>query len=124
MESFAHLEHVSHRMPMEARAALRRAADITAGAESAAAAGDDQHAHVVVLAREVDSRAHVLDHRLVVAVHPLGTVDGDFRDAIARTIDDCLEIHGLCTSYGLLNSHAKLRTIPPVVVLRRAYHQG
>jgi hypothetical protein len=93
MEPLAHLEHVSHRMPMETRAAFGRAADIATGAERAPAACDNQHPHVVVLPREIDRRAHLLDHRLVVAVHPLGAVDNDLRYAIARPINNCLEFH-------------------------------
>src|SRR5271154_1759943 len=93
MEPLAHLEHVSHRMPMKTRAAFGRAADITAGAERTAAAGDDQHSHVVVLSREINRRAHLLDHRFVVAVHPLGAIDNDLRYAVARPINDSLEFH-------------------------------
>src|SRR5271156_5662440 len=99
MEPFAHLEHVAHRMSMEARAALGRATDIAAGAERAPTARDDQHASVVVLPREIDRRAHLLDHRLVVAVHPLGAIDGDLRDAVARPVDDYFEVHRVLSSY-------------------------
>src|SRR5271170_5334249 len=93
MEPLAHLEHVSHRMPMKTRTALRRAADIAAGAKRTPAAGDNQHPHVVVLPREINSRAHLLDHRLVVTVHPLGAIDNDFRHPVARPINDSLEFH-------------------------------
>src|SRR5258705_2593786 len=95
MKPLAHFEHVAHRMPMKSRAALRRAADIATTAKRASTAGDYQHAYVVGLAREIDRRAHLLDHRLVVSVHPLSAVDCDLRDLVARIIDDRLEVHRL-----------------------------
>src|SRR6202035_4894044 len=82
-----------HWMASEPRCAIGRAADIATRAERAPSAGNDEHANVIVLPREVDGSDHLLDHVLVVAIHPLGAVDGDFRDAVARVIDDRLEVH-------------------------------
>ncbi len=78
---------------MKAGATLGRAADIAASAKRASTAGDDQYANIVRLPREIDRRAHLLDHRLVVSIHPLGAVDCDFRDLVARIVDDRREVH-------------------------------
>src|SRR5262249_50264739 len=93
MESLAHLQQMAHRMPVEARARVRRATDIATRAERAPGAGDDQDADFIIVPRRIDRSEQILEHRLAVTIHPLWTIDGDLRDVVLYVEENRFEFH-------------------------------